>query len=91
MKSGNSVTAYLHPSLRTPLAQNVQLFSFVNTFVRTLLSLLSEEDNETATISNFLHPFTLHVTTKFSFNLLEKIRLKIKNKTSVEAQSEVMH
>ena len=34
---------------------------------------LTEEENETATISNFLHLFTLHVTKKFSFNMLKTI------------------
>ena len=52
------------------------------------LSKLNEEENETATISNFLHLFTLHVTTKFSFAVLKTIRFKIKNKTCMEAQSE---
>ena len=52
------------------------------------LSKLNEEENKTATISNFLHLFTLHVTTKFSFAVLKTIRFKIKKKTSIEAQSE---
>ena len=50
------------------------------------LSKLNEEGNETATISNFLHLLTLHVTKKFSFNILKTISLKIENKTSIEAQ-----
>ena len=48
---------------------------------------LNEEENETATISNFLHLFTLHVVEKFSFNILKTISLKIEKKTSIEAQS----
>ena len=52
------------------------------------LSKLNEEGNETATISNFLHLLTLHVTKKFSFNILKTISLKIEKKTSIEAQSE---
>ena len=52
------------------------------------LNKLNEEENETATISNFLHLFTLHVTKKFSFNILKTISLKIKKKSSIEAQSE---
>ena len=32
--------------------------------------------------------FTLHVTKKFSFNILKTISLKIEKKTSIEAQSE---
>ena len=35
----------------------------------------TEEENETATISNFLHLFTLHVT-KFLFNMLKTKSLK---------------
>ena len=52
------------------------------------LNKLNEEENETATISNFLHLFTLHVTRTFSFNILKAISLKIEKKTSIEAQSE---
>ena len=52
------------------------------------LNKLNEEENETATISNFLHLFTLHVTKTFSFNILKAISLKIEKKTSIEAQSE---
>lgn len=44
------------------------------------------EGNEAATISNFLHLLTLHVTKKFSFNILKTISLKIEKKTSIEAQ-----
>ena len=50
------------------------------------LSKFNEEGNETATISNFLHLLTLHVTKKFSFNILKTISLKIENKTSIEVQ-----
>ena len=32
--------------------------------------------------------FTLHVTKKFSFNILKTISLKVEKKTSIEAQSE---
>ena len=32
--------------------------------------------------------FTLHVTKKFSFNILKTVSLKIEKKTSIEAQSE---
>ena len=52
------------------------------------LNKLNEEENETATISNILHLFTLHVTKKFSFNILNIISLKIEKKTSIEVQSE---
>ena len=52
------------------------------------LSKLNDEENETATISNFLHLFTLHVAKKFSFYILRTIGLKIEKKTSIEAQSE---
>ena len=52
------------------------------------LSKLNEEENETATISNVLHLFTLHVAKKFSFNILRTISLKIEKKTSIVAQSE---
>ena len=48
----------------------------------------NEEENETATISNFLHLFTLHVAKKFSFNILKTVSLKIEKKTTIEAQSE---
>ena len=51
------------------------------------LNKLTEEENETATISNFLHLFTLHVT-KFSFNILKAKSLKIERKISIEEQSE---
>ena len=52
------------------------------------LSKLNEEENETPTISNFLHLSTLHVAKKFSFNLLKTISLKIKKKTTIEVQIE---
>ena len=52
------------------------------------LSKLNEEENETATISNFLHLFTLQVTKKFSFNILKTVSLKIERKTSIERQIE---
>ena len=52
------------------------------------LNKLKEEENETATISSFLHLFALHVTKKFSFNMLKTISLKLKKKTSIEEQSE---
>ena len=51
------------------------------------LSNLNEEENETATISSFLHLFTLHVKKKFSFNILQRISLKIETKTNIEVQS----
>ena len=51
------------------------------------LGKLNEEENKTATISNFLHLFTLRVMTKFSFAVLKTIRFKVKKKTSIEAQS----
>ena len=50
------------------------------------LSKLNEEENETATISNFLH--LTHVTKKFSLSILKTISLKIEKKTGIEAQSE---
>ena len=37
------------------------------------LNKVNEEENETATISSFLHLFTLHVTKKFSFKILKTI------------------
>ena len=40
------------------------------------LSKRSEEENETATISNFLRLFTLHVAKEFSFNILKTVSLK---------------
>ena len=52
------------------------------------LNIKLNEENETATISNFLHLLTSHVTKKFSFNILKTISLKIEKKTSIEAQSE---
>ena len=47
------------------------------------LNKLNEEENETATISSFLH-----VTKKFLFNILKTKSLKIEKKSSIEAQSE---
>ena len=61
------------------------------------LNKLNEEENETATISNFLHLFTLHVILLLLLLLLlrlllllllKTITLKIKMKASTEAQSE---
>ena len=49
---------------------------------------LNEEENETPAISNYLHLFALHVTKKFSLNMLKTISLKIEKKTSIEEQSE---
>ena len=49
---------------------------------------LNEKENETATMSNYLHLFALHVTKKFSLNMLKTINLKIEEKTSIEEQSE---
>ena len=54
------------------------------------LSKLNEEENKIATISNFLHFFTLHVAKKFLFNILGTISFKIEKKTSIEAQSEAI-
>ena len=51
------------------------------------LSKRNEEENETATISNFLRLFTLQVTKKFSFNILKTVSLKIEKKTRIEGQS----
>ena len=63
-------------------ASELEHLWLVNTFVCMLkLSNLNEEENETATISNFPHLFTLHVTKKFSFNMLKTITLKIEKKT----------
>ena len=63
-------------------ASELEHLWLLNTFVCMLkLSKLNEEENETATISNFLHLFTLHVTKKFSFNIL-KTTLKLEKKTS---------
>ena len=52
---------------------------------------LNEEENETATISNFLHLFTFHQCNEGVFigNILKTISLKVEKKTSIEAQSEV--
>ena len=72
-------------------ASELEHLWLVNTFVRMYLSsvsLMKTEENEAATISDFLHLFTLHVTKKFSFNILKTISLKIEKKTSIEAQSE---
>ena len=72
-------------------ASELEHLWLVNTFVRMYLSsvsLMKTEENEAATISNFLHLFTLHVTKKFSFNILKTISLKIEKKTSIEAHSE---
>ena len=44
------------------------------------LSKLNEEENETATVSNFLHLFNLHDMKKFSLNILKAISLKIEKK-----------
>ena len=52
------------------------------------LNKLNEEEDETTTISNFLHLFTLNLTKKFWFNILKTISWKIKKKTSTEPQSE---
>ena len=63
-------------------ASELEHLWLLNTFVCMLkFSKLNEEENETATISNFLHLFTLHVTKKFSFNIL-KTTLKLEKKTS---------
>ena len=63
-------------------ASELEHLWLVNIFVCMLkLSKLNEEENETATISNFLHLYTLHVTKKFSFNIL-KTTLKLEKKTS---------
>ena len=61
------------------MAQRVHIFK---------LNKLNEEENETATISNFFHLFALHVTKNFSFNILKTISLKIEKRTSIEEQSE---
>ena len=64
-------------------ASELEHLWLVNIFVCMLkLSKLNEEENETAAISNFLHLFTLHVTKKFSFNILKTITLKLEKKTS---------
>ena len=52
------------------------------------LNKLNDEENESTTVSSFIHLFTLHVTKKFSFNILKIISLKIEKKTSIEAQRE---
>ena len=57
------------------------------------LNKVNEEDNEIATISSFLHLFTLHGTRKFSVNILKTVykwkSLQMEKKpTSIEAQSE---
>ena len=50
---------------------------------------LNEEENETATISNFLHLLTFHQGNEEVFIQHTKtISLKIEKKTSIEEQSE---
>ena len=54
------------------------MFNYFRKYIRVQafkLNKLNEEENETATISNFLHLFTLHVT-KFLFNMLKTKSLK---------------
>ena len=50
------------------------------------LNKLNEEENDTATISNFLHLFTLHE--EVFIQHAKNNKLKIKKKTCMEAQSE---
>ena len=60
------------------------MFNYFHKYIRVHVfkpNKLNEEENETATIFNFLHLFTLHVTKKFSFNTLKTISLKIEKKT----------
>ena len=47
------------------------------------LNKLNEEENKTATISNFLHLFT--------FNILKTISLKSKGKLELKSKAKVMH
>ena len=50
----------------------------------------TEEENETATISNFFTSVLfISVTKKFSFSVAKTISLKIEKKTTIEVQSEV--
>ena len=51
------------------------------------LNKLNEEENETATISTFLHLFTFHQCNEEVFIQLKTISLKIEKKTNIEAQS----
>ena len=70
------------------------MFNYFRKYIRVQafkLNKLNEEENETATISNFLHLFTLHVTKKFSFNILKAISLKIEKKPVLKRKAKVMH
>ena len=49
---------------------NIRKYICVHAFK---LNKLNEEENETTSISNFIDLFTLHVTKKFSFNILKII------------------
>ena len=72
---------YLWLNMFNYFRKNICMYAFK-------LSKLNEKEHETATISNFLHLFALHVTKNFSFNILQTISLKIEKKTSIEEQSE---
>ena len=67
---------------------NIRKYICVHVFK---LNKLNEDENDTATISNFLHLFTLHVTKKFLFNMLKTISLKSKIKLAWKPKAKVMH
>ena len=68
-------------------ASELEHLCHVNTF--KLSKLNEKERNETATISNLLHLFTLHVTKTFSFNILKTVSLKIEKKLVLKRQAKV--
>ena len=53
------------------------------------LNKLNDEENESTTVSSFIHLFTLHVTKKFSFNILKIISLKMEKKLVLKRQAKV--
>ena len=68
-------------SLRTSELEHLWLnmFNYFRKYIcvnASELNKLNEEENETATISNFLYLFTLHVTKTFSFNTLNNNQFK---------------
>ena len=69
----------------------LNMFNYFHLCARKL-NKLNREENETVTISNFLHLFTFHQCNdnilNDNDNILNTISLKIENKASIEAQSE---
>ena len=79
------MAAYLHPSLTTFGS------TFVNAFVcmhLSSISLMKKRTRQQQFPIFFTSSLFISVTKKFSFNILKTISLKIKKKTSIEAQSE---